>query len=556
MSVFKTNFNGTLAPLIETNERYILKGQVYDKDTMKFEFMNFIPTDTDSTINMPSVLRRTTSVEDAFTNYDWHNKKTRGDMYIVDNNDPNITYAIVDSSSLKSNVQSSTRIIKFKTVNEVTEKIWDVSFEMSTWTYGLSSISTTAFEIFGQDDTDIIVAFNTSSYQSYNGAARYNQHIVKRFNKTSGEYKDVLFYDVDRDVTSAVMHGNTVNKIYETDKEIYFYFFNGYNNYVNILNALVGTAQVYKYDKLTKATNIIGTLDKDTVANAAGNTIYSSKGIKKDNEIWFYQYTNGVDPSIRLVKIDTITNTIAHSNVITTFSKSIPYLPKYKSTDLTDMARISIDLMLKEIDGKYYLNIYGYSTMAATDGGDLNKISTFLVDESNGDLIAQDVCDPFNCTSIRGVVECVDEDLLLITNREATKVLRFDTQQRKYIEMQTINIPSYSVGCDSKNNIWLSDAISGLHKFTIELPVEVQVKFEQESVDYVGKDIDTNIILESYNYKNERVATKLELTIKGPMTFDDGTKVKTISSSKTEAVKIPTTITGSGIISVFPKIIL
>lgn len=554
MTVLSTNFNGNLAPLIETNERYIMQGQVYGKDDMKFEFMNFLPVNTTNSFHMPSLIRRCTSIRDDAASYDWHSSKSRGDMYIVDNNDPTVSYCIVDSNAQSDHV-SRNRIIKIKTENGITKKIWDSNFKCPLQDHNVDAISYTAVEILGQSDKYIIICFARSSRQNAQNVPRYNQHIIKKFDKVTGSYSDVFDYDDDRHVTASAMYGTAIKKIYETKSDIYFYFFNGFSNTITIDGVAVGQSAVYRYDKTSDTKHKLGTIDASSTKT--GNTLFSSQGFMEDVYIYFYAYSNITNPEMRLIKIDTTTQSIATKTVVTTFNSNIDSLPRSNSSNAEHHSKIVTELFIKECNGKKYLNVIGYSTRAKASDDYLNRITTFLIDESNEyDLIAQDYCDPFSNTAIRGFIEMIDENLLLITNRNAAKVLRFDNIKGKYVEIQIINIPNNSIGCDSKNNIWITDISNTLHKFTVELPVDVQLSFEKEAIDYKGTDIDTNILLEAYNYMNERVSVKLELTIKGPMTFTDGSKSMTITSSKFEQIKIPTIVKGSGIISVFPKIIL
>lgn len=553
MSVFNKNLNGTIAPLIETNEKYIIKGQVFGKDDMKQEFLNFLPVNTTNTYHMPSLIRRCTVEVDTSTSYYYHSKKTRGDMYIIDNNDPAITYCIVDSAVLSDNV-AKTRVLKIKTENNYTDIVWDVNFACTYLTNYIDNISYTATEILGQSDDYIIVLFARSSRQSYHNANRHNQVTVKKFNKVTGEYSNVFDYDTDRDITSSAMYGCSLKKIYETDSNIYMHFYNGLSNQITIYDTAPGQHSVFRFDKTTNQLIRLGSIAKDT--DAAGEVMYNSQAIEYDGNLCYFMMTNVKKPKIMLIKIDTnnqafVTET---ANVILNDKVDIlPYMTEYTASRSTYM---HTELFIKEYGGKKYLNIIGYSPYNAISETYFNRISTFLIDDNSLDLIAQDYCDPFKGFPIRGFVECVDNDLLLVSNRIAVKVLRFDVRQGKYVDIQTIDIPHKCFGCDSKNTIWISDTNNEIHKFSIDLPSEVRLSFEDDSFDYKGKDLKTNIIVEAINYLDERIELTLDLTIKGPMTFDDGSKATRITTEKDKAVKIPTIVNGSGIISVYPKIIL
>lgn len=553
MSVLKNRAKGSLVSLIETNERYIMQGQVYDKDDMKFEFMNFLPiTTTEKNSDVMSVMRRCTSNSDNADNYDYHCRRSRGDMIIQDKDDINISYSIIDSEDCLTT--NTSRIVKFQTKDGITTKVWE-STPSITMT---GKNRATAVEVLGQDDTFIIVLYARSynySWGSYSSAYMYNQHAIYKINKATGDF--TVVFDENN---NGEKKGSGIRKIYETDSTIYFSYFNGYEN-LNTKTVLAGELAVYAYKKTNSTLVLVDKISaiSDT-ENKYANCVYASQGFKDkndENKVIFYQYTNLRNPEINIIEIDTVTDTVTHRKAITTFNSKVTKLPGYYSTSADVNKAITAELFIKEIDGKKYLNIIGYCTQRIVDMGELNKITTLLINEDdNYDLIAQDCCDPFNNSPIRGFVDMIDEDLLLITNRSAAKVFKFDTVKGKYTEIQIVNIPNNCIGCDSKNNIWITDTASNIHKYTVELPVDVQLSFDTNSIDYKGTDIDTNIILEAYNYKNERTAVKLELTIKGPMTFADGSKKITTISSKTEKVKIPAIVKNSGIISVYPKVLL
>lgn len=554
MSVLDTKFSGGhLCPFIETNEKYIMQGQVYGKEDMKFEFMNFIPVDTVNTDHALSLLRRCGSVRDALANYDWANAGTNGDMYIVDNNDPTITYCFVDShAEVDSTNVGKSRAIKIQTKDGFTKKIWDTQVSSNLGTPYIRNLRYNFFEVIGQSDDYVFVNIARSHYDIDYYMHRQNNHIIMRIDKNTGKFASVFDYDTHGG--NRHYYGMTIKKIYDDDNCFVFSAYAGSDNGGTQNNVAAGQCVVFLYDKKNNSRVELGKLPMPTTKR--GNSIYTSQGFMLNDELCFYQYSSISNPEVRLVKIDLIARKISSTNTVQTFNGKITKLPDSTITDPTQTSALCVNLFVKEYEGKKYLNILAYSTRGAVSSTYFNRITTFLIDDNTGDLIAQDYCDPFNDTAIRGFIEMVDENLLLVTNRIATKVLRFDTIKGKYVEIQVIDIPTLLIGCDSKNNIWITDTSKKIHKFSVELPVDVQLSFENDSIDYKGTDIDTNILLEAYNYMNERVSVKLELTIKGPMTFTDGSKSMTITSSKIEQIKIPTIVKGSGIISVFPKIIL
>lgn len=550
MSVLNRMISGTLAPLIETNERYIMQGQVYDKETLKFEFMNFLPQDQSTCLHKPALVRRCTSIYDTLTDFDWHTQRTRGDMYIVDNNDPTITYAFLDTHIQSSVPVIYNKVIKISTQNDISNIIWAKTGTSSlSGGYGVVGHSATFVEIIGQSDNYIFVVINRSHKDGSNARSLIDNHVIKKIDKSTGDWSDIYEYNT---CNQWYVYGIMIRKIYDDSNCFVFSVYDSAQNTTAINTISPSVLAIYKYNKKDNTLVLLDKVAPDAGAPITGYNVYTSQGFMLNSKLCFYYYTNLTDPKVKLVTVDIVTNTITNSVVLTTFNDKVKSYPIVSTPNNAMVA----ELFLKQYGGKTYLNIIGYSTRGAVSEKYFNRITTFLVDDATGNLIAQGYCDPFNNTAIRGFVECIDERLLLVTNRTAVKVLRFDTVNGVFVEMQTIDIPNNTIGCDSKDNVWINDTNNTLHKFTIELPTKVNLTFDDPGFDYQGITIDSNMSLVAYNYLNERAEVKLQLTIKGPMTFADGSKTLNIASSKTETIKIPIKVIGSGVISVFPKILI
>ena len=63
------------------------------------------------------------------------------------------------------------------------------------------------------------------------------------------------------------------------------------------------------------------------------------------------------------------------------------------------------------------------------------------------------------------------------------------------------------------------------------------------------------MIISTTNLQGDRLAKSVKLDIKGNAKFtDNGTKTIEVTTSESEDIKVPVTITGAGAINIFPKI--
>ena len=134
------------------------------------------------------------------------------------------------------------------------------------------------------------------------------------------------------------------------------------------------------------------------------------------------------------------------------------------------------------------------------------------------------------------------------------KVLQFNVTAGKYDEIQIIDISNHGIGCDTQNNIWIMDTAWRLHKHSVDLPTKIDIQFEEADYDYMGTPIKSKLLVQAVNYLNRKVNIKLELTLRGPALFDNDTKVIEVTTSSTGILEVPITISGSGSISVYPKL--
>jgi len=112
------------------------------------------------------------------------------------------------------------------------------------------------------------------------------------------------------------------------------------------------------------------------------------------------------------------------------------------------------------------------------------------------------------------------------------------------------------IGKDELGRVFILDSNSNIYMESISLPYRVDVRLAQTSYTWTGTNINTQAILNVYNYLNQRIATNVNLKLLGNIEFTDGTKEKVITTSATGDTLIDVVITGAGHVELIPSIVL
>lgn len=113
----------------------------------------------------------------------------------------------------------------------------------------------------------------------------------------------------------------------------------------------------------------------------------------------------------------------------------------------------------------------------------------------------------------------------------------------------------YEFGFDKERNLFVVNSDYSVDKYNTRTVSNFEAKFETELYEYIGEDIETNLIITTKNLQGDLLKKEVKLDIKGNAKFK-ATDNKTIivSTSDTEEIKVPVIITGAGSLNVFPKI--
>lgn len=138
-------------------------------------------------------------------------------------------------------------------------------------------------------------------------------------------------------------------------------------------------------------------------------------------------------------------------------------------------------------------------------------------------------------------------ELLMLVNEYGGKIIRFSSINKEFVDVEALSIPPRSVGQDTLGRTWITDDQNRLHLFTPQIPTFISAKTEQDSYDYVGLDISTNIKLHALNFVNEYISIPVRVVLTGSnMIFMDGTREKLFTTLDTGDLIIPVKIVGPG----------
>lgn len=125
----------------------------------------------------------------------------------------------------------------------------------------------------------------------------------------------------------------------------------------------------------------------------------------------------------------------------------------------------------------------------------------------------------------------------------------------------TITDKIVEIGRDSLDRIWYVTAgkygstYPSIHLLTPSLPVTVTLTSAASDYTYSGSNINSTLTVNAINASGARIETNVKLVIEGSsMTFNDGTTIKTVTTSSSGDTSVPIIITGAGYTNVTASI--
>ena len=498
-----TVINGKIAKMIETQDNFIINGQVYDKSSLAPTAMSFCPII--SSINNEISLYKTGYVYSSFL----RNNTENG--FMLDINDPNICY-IITQGLIADGPCGITKITN-----------------NSTGTF--SSVYTTfsgynaTIDLICQDSQKVYYMGN----RDYDGSYSYIGYVNK-----------ATMVSTNININTA-----TIKVLKVTDMYIYIASSTVNTDQMNIgkYNKLKNTITWLFADPLTGfyASNIVSDIDNDGVFYCRRDGITMGN---TNHCMSFKKYTLDINKDIVIS-----TNVICDNNIFPN-----GYIP----ISLSHM--YITNLILKYTDSntsKTYMTCIVYNN--GTKGTFLppkdSAMYTYeVIDPDNWKLVSYT---QFNPILYRSCLPVVGNQTIMMAYENGVHIFTWDSGTTSYKKVSSFDVSVSAIACDNNNNLYIQYDDTSIEMISNVMPINVYVDFEKDSYPYDGSsDILSNVVLYVQNYQNKYLSTSVQLTLFGNCKFtSDGSRTKTVTTSDVDKKLIPVSITGEGNIKVSYKLL-
>jgi len=399
---------------------------------------------------------------------------------------------------------------------------------------------------------------------TYLGQDEYFLYFASSGNRGTTSYSSSSFiYRINKETLgfgllynrANISYSGTFSKIFETPQFIYFFRFGTY----------YAMSYVEKLDKSTGSVTSVATLNSN---QPVLNTMNYAKGHVRDGEkyvTYFFDFKNTTptDPDncvIRMVTVNpsapTLSEEVSYKNAVIDWGTSgITKINPLSYGNTIVQNNRTYDAQIITIEGIKYLNIAVYYRNSDTLSTKYQGLYTFKIEPDFSLKFIKFI--NFSSSDTRGIMYSKDKKMIVAGTENTIVFLNFNVVSGSYEKTDEIPLTNKGMGLDSNDNLWVTDLSNNLHFFTPDIPTFVGVEFENKTLKYEGTDLDSNIIVDASNYNGARVEITLDLSLKGPVVFkDNSSKTITVTTGKTDKIKIPIKIKGSGSVSVYPKLVL
>lgn len=560
INISKSTFSNNFKQFFETKYGYVIHNRYYDKNfnfVCEIENLPYIPAPYQSGIN---------SIPLAFTRWNdgriggFHNSLGKNN-YVQDKNDKNIFYY---ATTIYYNEGSYDGWMNYMAVYKFYES--ETEFKYLDYT-GLMSDAYYLYspqEIFYQDDKYIYVTVYSNYWDTnYNrpSITAHNMKIVRydkiNFNNNNGR---TVMYDSGADSTGGVM-----KKVFEDDKRIILIAKSTYH---------IQNVRIFEFNKTSGSVTYT---DRSTNTTTYGETricIYRDVIYSKENNTLkiYVLHEEGINSTTAFTtKLGVITYSLeAKSTSYKTIdidSNGIK-VPKYPqiagSTSTTSWFtnRCVYDFFLTKANNgediiniaMYNVNLINYTNLIYGSSGttDAFGIYSFKQDSENPDLIKLTNRVIYNLPSaaqVMGILVSEDRKKCITASKDGVvEYFIFDEEKQGFKSLKTIQGKKKSVTFEeSTNRLFFINENDEIEYLALNNSADINIKFEKREVNYSGEEVSNKLLIESKNFVNELVSSKIEINLKGNAKFtENGTKTITVDTITTGTTEVPITVTGYG----------
>lgn len=140
----------------------------------------------------------------------------------------------------------------------------------------------------------------------------------------------------------------------------------------------------------------------------------------------------------------------------------------------------------------------------------------------------------------------IDDENFLIGNGQSISKIQWNKSTKQWDVKSTFNIIPYDYfTLDIAGRLW----IRGYNSIVRVLPgqgVNLTASFDEDIYQWQGENINTNLTLSILDQDGQPVTVDQKVRLSGNITFEDGSKVKSLSFDKQASLLVPVVITGVG----------
>ena len=205
-------------------------------------------------------------------------------------------------------------------------------------------------------------------------------------------------------------------------------------------------------------------------------------------------------------------------------------------------------VMYDSSNDKYYLNVMFFARFDYNPDISNFRLYTFELDPTNPSNLT--FVTQYNFTQQPGGFLYLNNDKtkIVVTGMSDCEVLSF---QDKWTSLRlgtgSVKVCIY----DNYGRLWVLNELNEVFMLLPQLPAQIIIKPKDTELEYTGSTITTKVYISAYNYEGKRVAVNGTLKILSDNAeFQDGSKVKSVTTSSTNDVEVDINITGPGILTI------
>ena len=508
---------GVTSRIIETRFYYIINGALYDKATMTPRTLQFLEGVQGCTA-VPNTLKWISQIgalDGIFEN--------QSSSFMVDSVDPTITYIPVNEFHTSvAGAYGKTRILKVKETATDFTILAMVDTVVAGATQGF-------IREFVSQSADYIFALC--------GSSTTNKVYLVRFLKA-----DLSLSLLMRDVGASTQF----DYVGENGDEMIFM--------MTLPSTAAGKWTLVQYNKLNGTASSVAVLTGYTSALNCYPT-----APKKVSDGIYTQYRAAISPTspfnLVISKNTYDMSKVGVSAVATILASKVDLASNVNLLPNSVSAAIKL-YEVTGADGTQYLVMSYYQSGVATALA-YGQLYVWSINADTGALTYIGTSGQSSTSIVRGIIPISNGRVMVMLTASSACFMTFNETTKQYVKTKEIATSPFSVGVDEFENVYITNADWSVTKLNATMPVDVNLKFATPLDTYAGTNLLNNIVVNAYNSSGKRIATSMKLVIDGAnaMWTDNSQGTVTVTTSATEDVLVPITITKGGTLVIRPTIV-